>query len=116
MMWNLVLKELIVREANVVTGEPGLRLDLPYIAICGVWQLWMETLIDVSVVDTDASSYMSCAPVAVLRSEDAELNTLLTPVWLINGKSAILEQHTTLEYSSHLLQCMLQFCVQEKQR
>ena len=43
-----------MNEATVATGDPGLRLDL---GIRGVWQLQVEALFDVRVIDTDAPSH-----------------------------------------------------------
>ena len=41
-----VIKEPVVNEVTVATGDPGLRLDL---GIRGIWQPQVEALYDVSV-------------------------------------------------------------------
>ena len=53
-LWTHVIKEPVVREADVNNADGGLLLDL---GIRGVWQPQVEALFDVKVVDTDAPSH-----------------------------------------------------------
>eukprot|EP00731_Ephydatia_muelleri_P019516 Em0012g341a len=64
-----VIKEPVVNEATVTTGDPGLRLDL---GIRGVWQPQVEALFDVRVVDTDTPSHCHRAQNAILESSSQE--------------------------------------------
>ena len=48
---------------------PALIADL---GVRGVWQSQSMALFDISVVDTDALSYLSYSPTAVLASAEAE--------------------------------------------
>ena len=47
-VWSQVIKEAVIREADVSTGDDGLWLDL------GIGQPQMEALFDIKVIDTDA--------------------------------------------------------------
>ena len=49
-VWNRVIREPIVREANSEAGTPALVADL---AVHGVWTPQTEALFDTSVTDTD---------------------------------------------------------------
>ncbi|KAL5505424.1 hypothetical protein EMCRGX_G006855 [Ephydatia muelleri] len=64
-VWTHVIKEPVVREADVKNADGGLRLDL---GIRGVWQPQVEALFDVKVVDTDAPSHRTHSPEAILES------------------------------------------------
>ena len=64
-VWTHVIKEPVVREADVKNADGGLRLDL---GIRGVWQPQVEALFDVKVVDTDAPSHRTRSPEAILES------------------------------------------------
>ncbi|KAL5460337.1 hypothetical protein EMCRGX_G033782 [Ephydatia muelleri] len=64
-VWTHVIKEPVVREADVKNADGGLRLDL---GIRGVWQPQVEALFDVKVVDTDAPSHRTSSPEAILES------------------------------------------------
>ena len=64
-VWPQVIKEPVVNESTVATGDPGLRLDQ---GIRGVWQPQVEALFDVRVVDTDAPSHCHRAPNTILES------------------------------------------------
>ena len=58
-VWTHVIKEPVVREADVNNADGGLRLDL---GIRGVWQPQVEALFDVKVVDTNAPSHRTRSP------------------------------------------------------
>eukprot|EP00731_Ephydatia_muelleri_P020885 Em0013g612a len=60
-----VVREPIVREADIQAGVSGLRLDL---GVRGVCQPQAEALFDFKIIDTDAPSYSSCSPESVLES------------------------------------------------
>ena len=62
-----VVSEPVVRDASV-DGE-ALIADL---GARGVWKPQAMVLFDICVVDTDAKSYLSHSPVAVLASAEAE--------------------------------------------
>ena len=62
-----VVSEPVVRDASV-DGE-ALIADL---GARGVWESQAMVLFDIRVVDTDAKSYLSHSPVAVLASAEAE--------------------------------------------
>ena len=47
-VWSQVTKEPVVREADVSTGDDGLRLDL---GIRGAWQPQVEALFNIKVQD-----------------------------------------------------------------
>ena len=49
----------------------------------GVWQLQSMTLLKIHVVDTDAMSYLSHSPAAVLASAEAEKNKIIVLPLLI---------------------------------
>ena len=68
-VFNNVLKEPIVQEANTRDGSPALIAD---ISIRGLWQPQTVALLDVRVVDTDAPSYMHCTTVAVFSTAKQE--------------------------------------------
>ena len=68
-VWTHVIKEPVVREADVKNADGGLRLDL---GIRGVWQPQVEALFDVKVVDTDAPSHRTRSPEAILESKAKE--------------------------------------------
>ena len=53
-MWSQVTKEPVVIEADVSTGDDGLRLDL---GIRGAWQPQVEASFGIKVIDTDALSH-----------------------------------------------------------
>ena len=64
-VWTHVIKEPVVREADVNHANGGLRLDL---GIRAVWQPQVEALFDVKFVDTDAPSHCTRSPEAILKS------------------------------------------------
>ena len=64
-VWTHVIKEPVVREADVKNADGGLRLD---VGIRGVWQPQVEALFDVKVVDTDAPSHRTRSSEAILES------------------------------------------------
>ena len=70
LVWKQVQKEPIVRESTIddSTSET-LIADL---RVCGVWEPRVDAIFDVGVVDTDAPSYCSRSPQAVLRSAEVE--------------------------------------------
>ena len=70
LVWKQVQKEPIVCESTVddSTSET-LIADL---GVCGVWEPRVDAIFDVHVVDTDAPSYCSRSPQAVLRSAEVE--------------------------------------------
>ena len=67
LVWGRVVSEPFVRDASV-DGE-ALIADL---GARGVWEPQAMALFDISAVDTDAKSYLSHSPVAVLASAEAE--------------------------------------------
>ena len=58
-----------MQEDDPSSGDSGLCLNL---GIQGVWQPQVEALFDISVIDTDASSYRRRSPVSVLDSDVVE--------------------------------------------
>ena len=62
-----VIKEPIVKEANIRDGTPALIVD---ISIRGLWQPQAVALLDVRVVDTDAPLHIHRNTVAVLSSAE----------------------------------------------
>ena len=66
-MWHRVVPEPVVRD-TFVDGE-ALIADL---GARVVWEPQAMALFDIRVVDTDAKSYLSHSPVAVLASAEAE--------------------------------------------
>ena len=64
-VWTHVIKEPVVREADVNNGDDGLQLDL---GTRGVWQPQMAALFDIRVIDTDAPSHRMCSPEAILET------------------------------------------------
>ena len=67
LVWGRVVSEPVVRDASV-DGD-ALIADL---GVRGVWELQAMALFDIRVVDTDARSYPSHSPSAVLASAEAE--------------------------------------------
>ena len=68
LVWGQVQREPIVCEVTVDgTCDETLIADL---RIRGVWQLQVDAVFDVHVVDTDAPSYQSRSPETVLRSAE----------------------------------------------
>ena len=66
-MWHRVVPEPVVRD-TFVDGE-ALIADL---GARVVWEPQAMALFDIRVVDTDAKSYLSHSPVAMLASAEAE--------------------------------------------
>ena len=64
-----VIKEPVVKEANIRDGTPALIAD---ISIRGLWEPQAVALLDVRVVDTDAPSHIHRNTVAVLCSAEEE--------------------------------------------
>ena len=64
-LWTHVIKEQVVREADVNNGDGGLRLDL---GIQGVWQPQVEALFDIRVFDPNAPSHRTRSPEAILET------------------------------------------------
>ena len=64
--WDVV-SEPVVRDASV--DSDALLADL---GVRGVWEPQAMALFDIRVVDTDARSYLSHSPSAVLASAEAE--------------------------------------------
>ena len=64
-----VIKEPIVKEANIRDGTPALIAD---ISIRGLWQPQAVALLDVRVVDIDAPSHIHRNAVAVISSAEEE--------------------------------------------
>ena len=67
LVWGRIVSEPVVRDASV--DSEALIADL---GARGVWETQTMVLFDIHVVDTDAKSYLSHSPVAVLASADAE--------------------------------------------
>jgi hypothetical protein len=67
--WGQVLKEPVVREANIPTKSPALVADL---SVRGVWIPQSEALFDIRIVDTDARSYCDRSPIDVLSAAESE--------------------------------------------
>ena len=68
--WNPVHWEPVVWEASD-DGHSALMADL---AACGIWKPQCKALFDIQVVDTNASSYRSCAPQDVLQTAEMDKN------------------------------------------
>ena len=66
-MWGRVVSEPVVRDASV-DGD-ALIADL---SARGVWEPQALVLFDICVVNTDAKSYLSHSPIAVLASAETE--------------------------------------------
>ena len=66
-MWGRVVSEPVVRDASVDGEALIAALDAR-----GVWEPQAMALFDIHVIDTDARSYLSHSPVAVLASALAE--------------------------------------------
>ena len=69
LVWPQVIREPVVQEGDPGSDNPGLRLDL---RIRGVWQLQVEALFDICLIDTDAPSSRRCLPVSILDSGTIE--------------------------------------------
>ena len=67
LVWGRVVSEPVVRDASV--DSDALFADL---GVRGVWEPQAMALFDIRVVDTDARSYLSHSPSAVLASAEAE--------------------------------------------
>ena len=67
LVWGHVVSEPVVRDASV--DSEAFIADL---GARGVWEPQAMALFDIRVVDTDAKSYLSHSPVAVLASAEAE--------------------------------------------
>ena len=107
LVWPRVIREPLVWEGDPAADDPGLRLEL---GIRGVWQLQVEVLFDIRVIDTDTPSYRRHSPVSILDSgafekkrvycsavEDRKVN--FTPfVLLLDG----LLQREALHFVKHL--------------
>ena len=68
LVWSPVVKEPVVSDGSGGILEP-LVADL---CVRGVWQPQTEAVFDIRVVDTDAQSYCSHTPIAVLYSAEVE--------------------------------------------
>ena len=68
-VYNEVIREPVVQEANDACGVPSLIADL---SIRGVWQPQTVALFDIRVIDTDATSYSHRDVAAVLSSAEEE--------------------------------------------
>ena len=68
-VYNEVIREPVVQEANDACGVPSLIADL---SIRGVWQPQTVALFDIRVIDTDATSYSHRDCAAVLSSAEEE--------------------------------------------
>ena len=68
-VWNQVRRVPVVREPDSSCSSPALVADL---AVRGVWSPQVDVLLDIHVTDTDASSYVDQAPLAILRRAEAE--------------------------------------------
>ena len=67
LVWGCIVSEPVVRVASV-DGD-ALIVDL---GVRGVWEPQAMALFDIRVVDTDAKSYLSHSPIAVLASDETE--------------------------------------------
>ena len=85
-----VIREPIVRDADLVRGLPALVADL---SVREVWAAQTEALFDICVMDTDTQSYTSHTVDSVLLSAENEekrntctwrLLRLFHPLCLIN--------------------------------
>ena len=56
-VWTHVIKEPVVREADVNNGDGVLRLDL---GIRGVWQPQVEALFDIRYIDHNPAASITC--------------------------------------------------------
>ena len=68
--WGQVQKEPVVCEEKM--DDPSSETLIADVRIRGVWQSQVDALFDVRVVDTDAPSYQSRSPQAVLRTAEVE--------------------------------------------
>ena len=68
--WGQVQKEPVVCEEKM--DDPSSETLIVDVRISGVWQSQVDALFDVWVVDTDAPSYQSRSPQAVLRTAEVE--------------------------------------------
>ena len=69
MAFKEVVREPIVKEADIVLNSPALVADL---GVRGMWQTQTEALFDIRVIDTDARSYVSRSVQSVLESAERE--------------------------------------------
>ena len=67
MLWNSVRREPVIRDASA--ENTGLVADL---MIRGAWERQIEASFDIRVTDTDALSYQTRSPEAVLKSAEKE--------------------------------------------
>ena len=68
--WGQVTKEPVICEPS--SADPSGVILIADLCVHGVWQPQVDVLFDVRVVDTDAPSYCSHSPQAVLSSAEAE--------------------------------------------
>ena len=68
-VWNQVRREPVVREPDSSCSSLVLVADL---AVREVWSPQVDVLLDIHVTDTDTSSYVDQAPLAILRRAEAE--------------------------------------------
>ena len=68
-VWNQTTKEPIVREASRNPPQDALIVD---ISTRVAWQPQYTAIFDIRVIDSDATSYLSKTPEAVLRSAERE--------------------------------------------
>ena len=69
LVWKQVRHEPVVKEADNGIGPQALIADL---AVRGVWMPQVEALFDIRVIDTNAKSYSSLTPGAVLARAEKE--------------------------------------------
>ena len=67
LVWGRAVSEPVVRDASV--DSEALITDL---GVRGVWEPQAMVLLDIHVVDTDAKSYLSHSPSAMLALAEAE--------------------------------------------
>ena len=67
LVWNQVLREPVVRDADDANAIPALVADL---SIRGVWQPQAVALLDIRVINTDAQSYLATPVQSVLAGAE----------------------------------------------
>ena len=80
MAWGQVQKEPVICEETVDPCDDTLIGNL---RVRGVWQPQVDAVFDVHVADTDAPSYRSQSPEAVLYSAKVENRSTQQLAWLI---------------------------------
>jgi len=70
LVWKQVQKEPVVCESSF--DDPSSETLIADLRVRGVWEPQVDTIFDVRIVDTDALSYSSHTPQAVIQSAEVE--------------------------------------------